>query len=772
MTAADILAAPSGTATPTAPAPLAAADPKIRPHHRARRALIYVRQSSPTQVVRHPESARRQYALVERAQRLGWAAERVTVIDEDQGKSGAGSAAAHARDGFAQLVAAVGLGEVGLILALEVARLARNSAEWHRLLELAALAGAVIADEDAIYDPRQFNDRLLLGLHGTISEVELHCIQARLQGARLSKLRRGELAMALPVGYVRGRDGQIELDPDQEVQGALRAIFAQFEGRGTASAVLRFFREHGLRLPRRLHGGPDRGALVWAKPTYQAIHLVLSNPAYAGAYAYGRRRRDGGALGLGPPGPRRRFGLDELEVLLRDHHPGYISWDRYLTNRAILRDNTRQFAASRGAPRPGQALLPGIVVCGRCGCRMRVHYSPSSPTYLCISRKQRYGEPTCQSLTIAHVDQAVSAAFLAVIRPAEIEALLALSAEFDRERAQIERQWQLRLERARYEAERARRQYDLCEPENRLVARELETRWDEALRSLGELEEAHRREQSRGLSPLTDDETSLLRSLVGDVPALWRAAETTAEERQRLLRCLIREVVATRDAGANGAGGVTTLRIGWKSGATTDLRVRRPATSDAARTPATVVERIRALAQQCSDDRIAAILNREGLTTRRGLPWTYHRVQRIRTRHQIPTACPITPRAAHPRGDGLMPLRAAAALLAVSPGALHHWRRWGFIHAEQKGGDTPVWVRLTPADIARLDGTAAAQGCGQWPLRDVRRALGVSKEQAWEKARAGEVIAYRARVAAHWEWRLSLAATDDRATDLQAAIHH
>jgi hypothetical protein len=607
------------------------------------------------------------------------------------------------------------------------------------------------------------------GLRGTISEVELHCIQARLQGARLSKVRRGEFAMGLPVGYVRDRDGQIELDPDQEVQGALRAIFAQFESGGTASAVLRFFREHGLRMPRRLHGGPDRGALVWVKPTYQAIHLVLSNPVYAGAYAYGRRRREGSTLGLGPPGPRRRFALDELEVLLRDHHPGYISWDRYLTNRATLRDNTRQFATSRGAPRLGPALLPGLVVCGRCGCRMRVHYSPTSPSYLCSSRKKRYGEPTCQSLSIAHVDQAVSAAFLAVIRPAEIEALLALSADFDRERAQIERQWQLRLERACYEAERARRQYDLCEPENRLVARELETRWNAALRARAELEEAYRREQSRGLSPLTDDEKALLRSLVGDVPALWRAAETTVEERKRLLRCLIREVIVTRDAGAKGAGGVTTLRIGWQSGATTDLSIRRPATSDAARTPPAVLERMRALAQQCSDDRLAAILNREGLTTRQGLPWTYIRVQRIRRRHKIPTACPITPRDAHPRGDGLISLRTAAALLAASPGALQHWRRWGFLHAEQKGGDTPVWVRLTPEDIARLDGTAAAQGCGQWPLRDVRRALGLSKEQVWEKARAGEVVAYRSHVGDHWEWRISFTSTGDRTTGPNAA---
>jgi hypothetical protein len=263
--------------------------------------------------------------------------------------------------------------------------------------------------------------------------------------------------------------------------------------------VLHFFRDQGLRLPRRLYGGPGHGELVWAKPTYQAIHLVLSNPVYAGAYAYGRRR-EGGPREPGPARPRRRFALDAREVLLHDHHPAYLTWEQYLANRAVLRDNARQFVTSRGAPQPGSALLQGIVVCGRCGCRMQVHYSAASPGYCCITRRKRYGEPICQSLTREHVDRAVGEAFLAVIRPVEIEALLALGEEFDRERAQVERQWQLRLERARYEAERARRQYDRCEPEHRLVARELETRWNDQLRLLAELEDEYRRERSRGLA--------------------------------------------------------------------------------------------------------------------------------------------------------------------------------------------------------------------------------------------------------------------------------
>jgi hypothetical protein len=366
---------------------------------------------------------------------------------------------------------------------LPVSRLARNSAEWYRLLELAALAGTLIADDTTVYDPRLFNDRLLLGLRGTMSEVELHCIQERLHGARMSKAHRGALPIRLPAGYVAGRGGHIELDPDQEVQGAIRTILAQFERFGTATAVLHFFNDHGLKIPRRRWQSPSRSLVVWLRPSYQAIHSVLSNPIYAGAYVYGQRGRDPSSIGGSGPGPRQRFALDQVAVLLRDHHPAYVPWDRYLANRAALRDNSRQFQPSRGAPREGSGLLQGLVVCGRCGCRMQMHYGTTSAAYLCSTRHKRYGEPVCQSLTMEHVDRAVSAAFLRVIEPAQVEAALALAEDVERDRAVVERQWQFRLERARYEAERAFRQYDLCEPENRLVARELERRWNEQLRA-------------------------------------------------------------------------------------------------------------------------------------------------------------------------------------------------------------------------------------------------------------------------------------------------
>ena len=734
------------------------ADPKIHPRHLLREALIYVRQSHPNQVQRHPESARRQYGLVARAEQLGWPPEQIRVIDADQGKSAAGSAAAHGRDGFAQLVSAVGMGEVGIVLALEVSRLARNSAEWYRLLELAALAGTLIADDATIYDPRQFNDRLLLGLRGTISEVELHCIQERLQGARVSKARRGELPLRLPAGYVAGRDGAVELDPDQEVQGAIRTIFAQFEQRGTATAVLHFFNAHGLRIPRRRWHAQTGVQIVWMRASYQAIHTVLSNPTYAGAYVYGQRGREqGGPGGLGRAGPRRRFALDEVDVLLRDHHPAYVSWDRHLAIRAALQDNSTQFKPSRGAPRRGGGVLQGLVVCGRCGCRMRLHYGASSAAYICNTRHQRYGEPVCQSLTIEHVDRAVTTAFFQVIEPAQVEVALALAADLERDRAIVERQWELRLERARYEAERAFRQYDLCEPENRLVARELEGRWNQQLRQVADLEAEYRRERERGLAPLTDDERRALRRFAEDVPALWAAATTTMADRKRLVRCLLHEVVLLRDDQPRARGGSTRIRIGWCSGAWTELRAHRPSSGETACTPEPVLDRLRALAQQYPDDRVAALLNAEGLRTRMGLPWTYARVGLVRHRHGIPTACPIVPKAAGPRGDGRVSVATVAAQLGVARSVVGRWCRCGFLDAEQKGTLDPRWIRLTADDLARADGTLAAQGYGRWRIREAQRLLHLSEEALYQQLRDGTLIAYRAHIGDHWEWRVSCA---------------
>ena len=384
---------------------------------------------------------------------------------------------------------------------------------------------------------------------------------------------------------------------------------------------------------------------------------------------------------------------------------------------------------------------------------------------MCRARKQRYGEPVCQSLAIAHVDAAVSAAFLAVIQPAGVAAALALADELARDQAQVDRQWQLRLERAGYEAERARRQFDLVEPEDRLVARELEHRWNDKLRALAELEREYQREQERGLSPVTDAERTALEQLVADVSRLWAALDTTMDERKRLLRCLVNEVVVTRDQVARAREGTTTLRIGWRSGAWSELVVRRPGSSEHLVTPAPIVARMRSLAQCTSDSRIAALFNAEGLRTVRGLPWTAYRVQGVRRQHHVPTNCPALARGPAPRGDGLVPLAVAAARLGVVPTALAEWGRLGFLHMEQQGKAAPLWVRLTDDDLARLDGTLAAQGYGRWCVREAQQQLGLSKAQLHAAAQEGSLVAYRIRVAHHWEWRISPAGTKSQTGD-------
>lgn len=386
-----------------------------------------------------------------------------------------------------------------------------------------------------------------------------------------------------------------------------------------------------------------------------------------------------------------------------------------------------------------------------------MQYGKPSAAYLCGTRHQRYGEPLCQTLTIDHVDRAVTEAFLHVTEPTQVEAALALAEDLERDRAAVERQWKLRLERVRYEADRAFRQYDLCEPENRLVARELEGRWNEKLRAVAELETAYRQEQERGLVPLTDEEKATLRQLVGDVRALWQATATQMEERKRLVRGLIREVVLLKDEQPRGKGGITTIRIGWCSGAWSEVQARRPSAADLAGTPQAVLNRIWALTQQHPDDQVAAILNAEGLRTRTGLPWTYLRVGQVRFRQGILTVCPIVPKGAGPRGDGLVPVGAVMEQVGTSRSVVSDWCRRGFLYAEQKAALDPRWIRLTDEDLARLDGTRAAQGYGRWQLREAQHVFGLTKEEFYQQVREGTLIAYRAHIGDHWEWPVDLA---------------
>jgi DNA invertase Pin-like site-specific DNA recombinase len=667
--------------------------PKILPAHLARQAYVYVRQSTLRQVLHNAESTERQYALAQRACALGWEEAQVITIDEDQGQSGA---TARNRTGFQELISAISLDQIGIVLVLEVSRLARSCSDWYRVLELAALSGTLIGDEDGVYDPRDYNDRLLLGLKGTLSEAELYAIKARLQGGRLNKARKGELAQMLPIGLVRARDGSVQMDPHTDVQATLRLIFAQFDHLGSANAVLRYFRDHDLQLPRPLTSGEDLGQVVWQRASYAAIHLVLTNPAYAGAFAFGRRR--GAAERIpGEATARTRQPIDEWQVLVQDVYPAYITWEQYLTNRARLVQNQGQFANRPGTPRQGEALLQGILFCARCGRRLLVRYGDTA-LYVCDQLKKRYGEPRCQTFTVPHVDRAVVETFLEVVTPARIEATLEAFNQLEQQRHARDQLWQQRIERAEYEVERARRQYSRVEPENRLVARELETQWNSALQSLNEVKLAYSQAQAASLAPLSPADRALVARLVEDLPQVWQAPTTTPAERKRMLRCLIQDVSLDSFSQA----GQTRIHIRWHTGCVTTLQVPRPTAGDAHRLEARVVALIGDLAQTHADDQIAEILKERGLVTQQGLPWTYRRVMDTRRRHGIPTACPITPRHSQPRGDGLLSVASAAQQLDTCPNTIVLWARKGIVYSEQKAGTCPIWVRLTPDDVARL----------------------------------------------------------------------
>jgi DNA invertase Pin-like site-specific DNA recombinase len=551
---------------------MALASDKVQPWHRDRLAVVYVRQSTAQQVLDHQESTRLQYGLVRRAEALGWAPERVLVIDDDLGKSGA---SAEGRAGFQRLVSEVSLDHVGIIFGVEMSRLARSNVDWHRLLELCALFRTLIADLDGVYDSAQYNDRLLLGLKGTMSEAELHILKQRMHQGRLSKARRGELRFPLPVGYV-WRGGEIAFDPDEQVQEVVRLVFRKFEERGTLGSTLRYLAEHDIRLGVRVREGPGKGDLVWRRPNRMTLQMLLKHPLYAGAYVYGRRQVDPRRQRAGRPRTGRVVNAaEDWLVLLPDHVPAYLSWAQYEANQARL-DANRARAEAMGAVRDGTALLAGLVYCARCGCRMSVHYGGGHrrQSYECTLRRSNYGEPYCQHLPGACLDEFVSRQVLVALEPAALEVSLAAVERLEEERAGLLRLWQQRLERAHYESERAARQYHVVEPENRLVARSLERAWEEKLAAQQRLEEDYQRFLRQEPHALTAAERDAIRRLAADIPALWGAPATTAAERKEILRQVVERVVVA----AEGPSEQVRVRIVWVGGGETEGIVVRPIT--------------------------------------------------------------------------------------------------------------------------------------------------------------------------------------------------
>jgi DNA invertase Pin-like site-specific DNA recombinase len=590
---------------------------KIQGWHRDRLAAVYVRQSSRQQVADHGESTRLQYGLAGRAAALGWPASRVMVIDEDLGRSAANAAE---RPGFARLVAEITMGHVGLVLGLEMSRLARAGRDWHQLIELCSLAGALLADADGVYDPNWYNDRLLLGLKGTMSEVELHLIRQRMASGRLAKAGRGELAVPLPAGYARRASGEVALDPDEQVQAVIRLVFSLFEQLGTVHAVLRFLVGHQVQIGMRERSGPGKGEVAWRAPHQQGLVNMLRNPAYAGIYAYGRSRTDPSwrLPGREHSGRVRGLGAGQWLVRIEGALPAYISAGQYERNQARLAAN-RARAESPGAPREGPALLGGLVACGICGHRLQVSYEAGGQgltgRYCCQRRHHTYGEPRCQQMAAPFLDDHVVTQVLSALAPAALELSVTAAAQVEGRRAEVDRIWRQRLERADFACDRARRQYQLAEPENRLVARQLEREWEAALAERAYLGEEYERYQRARPARLSAAELAAIRALAGDIPALWAAPTTTVADRKRLLRAVIESVQVTAD----GATERVHAAITWAGGQQTHADLLRPvARIDQLSYYPALTERIRALAGQgLGSAAIAGQLAAEGFRTPR-----------------------------------------------------------------------------------------------------------------------------------------------------------
>jgi DNA invertase Pin-like site-specific DNA recombinase len=667
---------------------------KVTEHHLRRLAIVYVRQSTPQQVLYNQESTDRQYALDRRAIALGWVAESVEIIDEDQGQSGQ---SAEGRSGFQSLLARIAQDQVGIILCLEMSRLARSSKDWHQLLETCAIFGTLLADSDGVYDPCDYNDRLLLGLKGTISEAELHVLRARMYQGMLNKAKRGEAFNHPPIGYVKSPSGGFALDPDEQVQGVVRLLFEQFDRQGTVYGLLTYLVRQGIRIPVRPHAGEQRGQLEWRRPNRVTLQTLLRHPIYAGFYRWGHRAVDPRKK---VPG-RRQSGrtcrqAQDCLVLLPDRCPAYIPAEQFWTNQDRLRAN-RANAASPGAPRRGPALLGGLLVCGRCGYRLMVNYTDGGRNlrYCCCRDATSYGEADCQSLSGRCLDELVAAQVLAALQPAALELHLAAAADIEQQRQLLHQNWQQQLRRAGYEADRAWRQYHQVEPENRLVARELERRWEEALREQGRLQQEYERFCTTQPAKLSAAEQEQVRRLAQDIPDLWGAETTTAADRQRLVRLLVEKV----EVEVQGQSEQVKVAIHWSGGSVSRHDLvrgvqRYEQLADYPRLCARVDE-LRAAGK--SMEEVAGCLNAEGFRPpKRVERFTGGMVSGFLERRCGKGACGLLR-----RGEWL--LGELARHLGVPAVTLHSWRKRGWVRARKlavPGGLWAIWA--TGAERRRL----------------------------------------------------------------------
>jgi DNA invertase Pin-like site-specific DNA recombinase len=692
---------PADTASNLQNAALSVPSSKVKDWHQQRKAIVYIRQSTTHQVLEHRESTDRQYALVHRAVLLGWPEDRVEVIDEDQGQSGQ---SAEGRLGFQYLLAEIGLDHVGLILGLEMSRLARSNKDWHQLLELCAIFRTLLADQDGLYDPTDYNDRLLLGLKGTMSEAELHILRSRMYQGLLNKARRGEVYNHPPSGYVKLPTRTFALDPDEQVQSVIRLIFDLFERLGSINRVLHYLVEHGMRMPIRPHGGPNRGQLQWHRPNRVTLQNLLRHPIYAGYYRWGHRAQDPRRRVAGRPGTGRTLRAPkECLVLLEGRCPAYISEERFWAIQKRLEEN-RARTASLGAVRHGPSLLGGLLRCGRCGRRLLVQYinAGNGLRYSCQRAAIDYAEPVCQSLSGQRLDELISQQVLTVLQPAALELHLAAAANVEQERQRLHDHWQQQRERARYEAERAARQYNAVEPENRLVARTLEQSWEETLQEQRRLEEEYARFARNQPALLSAAEREQIRSLAQAIPELWHAKTTTAADQQRLVRFLIEGIEVL----VRGETDQVDVTVHWAGGFVTEhVLVRAVQRYDQLTEYPRLQARVQELrAQGETMAQIAVRLNEEGFhPPKRAQRFTMSMVAGFLAKggRSGPRPRVLSKKGMLHRGEWL--LSDLARELSMPSATLHRWRKVGWVQARKLPVAGGHWaIRAAGAELKRL----------------------------------------------------------------------
>ena len=640
---------------------------KIKSQHLRRNAYLYVRQSTLRQVLENSESTERQYALRQRAIQLGWTQEQIVVIDNDLGQSGASAAD---RLGFQKLVAEVGMAHAGIVMGLEVSRLARNSADWHRLLEMCALTDTLILDEDGLYDPAHFNDRLLLGLKGTMSEAELHVLKARLQGGIVNKARRGELRGPLPIGFVYGSDGKVRLDPDRQVQESLKVFFQTFQRTGSAMATVKAFREQKLLFPHRVHGGVNKGELVWKPLVHSRALWLLHNPRYAGAFFYGRTRQR-----HNPNGNIRfqKLPRNEWTVFIPEAHVGYICLEQFEENQKRLLENAQSHGGERkkSCPREGPALLQGIVLCGKCGNRMTVRYHRIRkrlvPDYVCQRDGIERAEPICQSVPGAGLELAIAALLIETVTPLALEVALSIEEELRRRSSEAEGLRQKHIERLRYEADLARRRYMQVDPDNRLVADELEGLWNEKLRTHKEAVEAMEEQRRVQLKALSREKREQIMALAKDFPKLWDDPRTPNRERKRMVRLIVEDVTLIKDHGI-------TAHVRFKGGTTQTITLPpAPPIGELRKNPAHLVAEVDRLLDDYTHSQIAAILTQKGMRTVDGAPLSRLSIRNIQQSYGL------VPRYDRLRSRGMLNLSELAEQIGVSRATVKNWNQAGLL---------------------------------------------------------------------------------------------